>query len=255
MRLRRLNSSGIELTRQFLKAVKESNNVDEVVLNGQTFTRLQLITNPSYSSEVSALSDIDLDETKRFETTYDFCEYFDSLIHNHNPQSYRDDVGFWTWLAMVYLPQLVKQSSSKGIVVGDITRYIFKPNDFQVYYRHLLSGPFYIFEHYSIIGISHVCKTLLWHDINSYGDIYEQIASRQSLVQNPVFIEVLNRLYFDEELKKVKKGAGGPKAATARRLVVAIDQLQRTRDFFELSDVEEFLRILPKEFDKFNPLR
>ena len=76
MKLRRLNSAGIELARQFIKAIKESNNVDEVVLNGQTFTRSQLIMNPSYSSEVSALSDIDLDETKRFETTYYFCEYF-----------------------------------------------------------------------------------------------------------------------------------------------------------------------------------
>lgn len=154
----------------------------------------------------------------------------------------------------MYLPQLVKRSKDT-LKVGDIERYNFKPNDFTAYYRHLLAGPFSIYWHYSTTGIGGICKALLWHKIDSYGDVYEQIASRQSLVQNPVFVDVLNKLYFDEERKKIKPGAGGPKAATARRLVVAIDQLQRTRDFYELEDVPELLKILPKEFDKFNPLK
>ena len=254
MKLRRFTDAGVAKTRAFLAAVKESNDVDSVTLDGQPFTRATLLSSSAYSDEIPALADIDLDETRTFDTTFAFCEYFDSLIHDHNPQAYRDDVGFWTWLAMVYLPQLVKDSRGT-IIVGDVTRYKFSPNDFQVYYRHLLAGPYAIYWHYASNGIAGVCKTLLWHKICSYGDVYEQIASRQGLVQNPVFVDVLNKLYFDEARQVIKSGAGGPKAATARRLVVAIDQLQRTRDFYDLEDVPEFLRILPKEFDKFNPLR
>lgn len=254
MKLRRFTDAGVAKTRAFLAAVKESNDVNAVTLDGQPFTRAALLSSSAYSEAIPALADIDLDETRTFDTTFAFCEYFDSLIHDHNPQTYREDVGFWTWLAMVYLPQLVKHSG-EDLKVGDITRYMFKPNDYKVYYRHLLAGPFAIYWHYSVMGIATTCKALLWHNTNSYGDVYEQIASRQGLVQNPVFVDALNKLYFDEDRQVIKPGAGGPKAATARRLVDAIDQLQRTRDFYDLEDVTEFLRVLPREFDKFNPLR
>lgn len=254
MKLRRFTDAGVAKTRAFLAAVKESNDVDAVTLDGQPFTRAALLSSPAYSDAISALADLDLDEMRTFDTTFAFCEYFDSLIHDHNPQAYREDVGFWTWLAMVYLPQLVKDSNGT-IKVGDVARYEFVPNDYKVSYRHLLAGPFSIYWNYKSQGQGIITKALLWHKICSYGDVYEQIASRQGLVQNPVFVDVLNKLYFDDNLQIIKSGAGGPKAASARRLAVAIDQLQRTRDFYDLRDVSEFLKILPKEFDKFNPFR
>ena len=39
MKLRRFTSAGVEMARQYLAAVKESNDVDAVTLNGQPFTR------------------------------------------------------------------------------------------------------------------------------------------------------------------------------------------------------------------------
>ena len=108
MKLRRFTSAGVEMARQYLAAVKESNDVENVTLNGQPFTRAALISSPAYSDAIPALTDLDLDETRTFDTTFAFCEYFDSLIHDHNPQAYREDVGFWTWLAIVYLKQLAK---------------------------------------------------------------------------------------------------------------------------------------------------
>ena len=135
MKLRRFTSAGVEMARQYLAAVKESNGVENVTLNGQPFTRAALISSPAYSDDIPALADLDLDETRVFDTTFAFCEYFDSLIHDHNPQSYREDVGFWTWLAFVYLPQLVTESK-KGLSVGDVTRLICHPENYQRQYRH-----------------------------------------------------------------------------------------------------------------------
>ena len=97
MKLRRFTDAGVAKTREFLAAVKESNDVENVTLNGQPFTRAALISSPAYSNAIPALTDIELDETRTFDTTFAFCEYFDSLIHDHNPQAYREDVGFWTW--------------------------------------------------------------------------------------------------------------------------------------------------------------
>ena len=39
MKLRRFTSAGVEMARQYLAAVKESNGVENVTLNGQPFTR------------------------------------------------------------------------------------------------------------------------------------------------------------------------------------------------------------------------
>ena len=39
MTLRRFASAGVEMARQYLAAVKESNDVENVTLNGQPFTR------------------------------------------------------------------------------------------------------------------------------------------------------------------------------------------------------------------------
>ena len=103
MKLRRFTSAGVEMARQYLAAVKESGDVENVTLNGQPFTRAALISSSAYSEAIPALADLDLDETRVFDTTFAFCEYFDSLIHDHNPQAYREDVGFWTWLAFVDL--------------------------------------------------------------------------------------------------------------------------------------------------------
>ena len=49
MKLRRFTSAGVEMARQYLAAVKESNDVENVTLNGQPFTRAALISSPAYS--------------------------------------------------------------------------------------------------------------------------------------------------------------------------------------------------------------
>ena len=252
MKLRRFTDAGVAKTRAFLAAVKEANNVDNVTLDGAPFTRAALLSSPAYSDAIPALADLDLDETRVFDTTFAFCEYFDSLIHDHNPQAYREDVGFWTWLAMVYLPQLVKESKN-GLSVGDITRLVYHPENYQRQYRHLLAGAFYVYVLYS--QTPDTCHFIFAHKLNVFPDVAEQIMSKQSIVQNPAFMQAANRLYYDDEKACARKGAGGEGAAAARYLIRAIDQLSMTRDFFEARDAEVLLKLLPIQFDRFNPVR
>ena len=242
MKMRRFTSAGIIAVKDFLADIKASGQLDLV-------RRDQLLIGP-LTEPIPALADLDLDTARIFDTTFAFCEYFHSLIKDRMPLSYRTDVGFWTWLAMVYLGQLVK--SRRGRVdVGDLTRYIPAPESYRDYYRHLLAGAFQIYEQYNLIGNPGICKTLLWKALDTYGDVYEQIASRQWMVQNPAIVDSLNKLYFDNGKMKLKPNSGGPCPGAARRLVVAIDQLGMTRDFYEIEDASELIRILPKEFDRF----
>ena len=52
MKLRRFTSAGVEMARQYLAAVKESNDVENVTLNGQPFTRATLLSSPAYSDAI-----------------------------------------------------------------------------------------------------------------------------------------------------------------------------------------------------------
>ena len=252
MKLRRFTSAGVEMARQYLAAVKESNDVENVTLNGQPFTRAALISSPAYSDAIPALADIDLDETRTFDTTFAFCEYFDSLIHDHNPQAYREDVDFWTWLAMVYLPQLVKVKSGK-VVTGAEARLVYSVSSHLLRHRHLFCYPFYLYNNYRTTP--DICKVVLWHNLNTYNDLVEQILSRQFVVQNPALLKAANTLYFDLNVGKAKPGAAGDGAGGVRRFIVLVDQLARTRDFFDMEDYEVFIQMLPKEFERFKRLR
>ena len=62
-------------------------------------------------------------------------------------------------------------------------------------------------------------------------------------------------LYFDESRNDIKRGGGGSGPGSPRRFVSAVDQFAMTRDFYDINDADAFLRILPKEFDRFNPAR
>ena len=44
MKLRRFTDAGVAKTRAYLAVVKESNDVENVTLNGQPFTRPQIVT-------------------------------------------------------------------------------------------------------------------------------------------------------------------------------------------------------------------
>jgi len=243
MKLRRFTPDGVAAVRETLPKIEET---------GDLSLAEALVENRDLTEDIPELSSVDLDPDRVFPTTYAFCEYFHSLMKDHKPLSYRTDVGFWTWLAMVYVKQLVKSTNDR-IKVGDATRYIPNPLGYQDYYRHLLAGAYGIYAQYDLKGCAAVCKTLLWKPMDTYGDVYEQIASRQGMVQDPAIVSVLNDLYFDDKYQKLKPRSGGDYPGAARRLVVAIDQIGMTRDFFEKNDADEILNVLPKEFDVFNP--
>ena len=246
MKMRRFTSAGLEMAKQYLEAVKESVDVENVTLNGQPFTRSELISSPAYSDAIPALSDLDLDETRVFDTTFAFCEYFDSLIHDHNPQTYREDVGFWTWLAMLYLPRLLSVKDSK-VNIGEQSRLIYSPENYQRQYRHLLAGPYYLYGLYR--ATPDLCKAVMWHRIDVHPDITEQVVSRYDFSHNPAYMAIVNMIYFDDNKHKVRRvNRKGP--TSPRNLVRVIDQLAMTRDFFDVKDAKSLIAILPKEFSK-----
>jgi hypothetical protein len=242
MKFRRFNEAGIAAVRRALPEVEKT---------GDLAPAMSLLSRDDLTEDIPALADIDLDETRIFDTTFAFCEYFHSLMKDHSPLRYRTDSGFWTWLAVVYLKQLVKVDKS-GVDIGKFYR-ILHSKTYGEAHRHLLSGPYYVFYRHK--DAPQICKGLMWNRLHEHGEIQEQIMARQQLVQNAAVVGATTLLYFDEGSQSLKKGSGGSGAGSPRRFATVVDQLALTRDLVEINDAQEFLKLLPKEFDRFNPIK
>lgn len=226
--------------------------LDELLASGSTDLG-QFLEDDANAIVVSELSEADFDPEKTFAHSYEAAEYFYGILSKHtNPALFLKDAKFWTWLALAYLKQFASVKNGK-LFFGDISRIQFMPDDYTSYYRHLLAGPFGVF--YAHRNSPQVCKAVLWNKMNKWGDVQEQLMSKQAITQNPAFMATINRLYFDETKQELKRGAGGKDRGSPRRFCVAVDQFGLTKDFFDPQDAELFLAILPKEFNRFNPLR
>jgi hypothetical protein len=62
----------------------------------------------------------------------------------------------------------------------------------------------------------------------------------------------ITTLYFNPAIEKLKVGAAGKGAGSARRVVDVIQQFDLTWDIYGM-DSSKFLSLLPSEFDRFKP--
>jgi len=239
MKLRRFLPEGVEAVRATLPQIEKT---------GDLSLASALVTDDNLTEEIAELDDINLDAGKVFPTTFAFCEYFDSIIHDHNPQAYREDVGFWTWLAFVYLPQLIKTKDG-NIQMGAMPRLIFEVSSHVNAHRHLLAFPYFLYAAYRTEP--ELTRAVLLHPINLVSDLVEQIIARQYILQNQAYLQALNKLYLRKDASGLKKGAGGDGPGAIRRFVAMIDQFGMTRDFHSKNDAEQFMALLPQEFNRF----
>ena len=120
--------------------------------------------------------------------------------------------------------------------------------DYRRYYRHLLAGPYRMYRaHREAPGDALI---LLGGPFGSHGEVVEQFASRLEIVTNRGLIQSLTTLYWDTPSKKLRRGAGGKDAGSARRLADVLLQFDLTWDLYSLNSAS-LLGLLPKEFDKF----
>ena len=122
--------------------------------------------------------------------------------------------------------------------------------DYRRYYRHLLAGPYRIYRAHRAQPEN--AWSLLGGPFGSHGEVVEQFASRLEIVTNRGLIESLTTLYWDTATKKLRRGAGGKDAGSARRLADVLQQFDLTWACTALTS-PCLLGLLPKEFDKFRP--
>lgn len=186
-------------------------------------------------------------EIKPLDTRLQLAENIYSLFElNPVLNKYKTDKGFWSWLAAIWLPVLF-ENSPKSAKLGEQARWILDKQKAK-YYRHLLAGPYFIYNHHypnpekalSILGGSIVIP----------GELVGQIAATSDIAFS-VGAEVATILYIDSLTGKPKKGASGLGAGSARRLSAAyLNQIDLTVDYRGMN-ANEILNMLPEEFSRF----
>jgi hypothetical protein len=169
-----------------------------------------------------------------------------SISVNLKLKKLQSDQGMWSWLAAAWMPTLF-ENSPRSAKIGEQARWILDVQKTR-YYRHLLAGPYYIYNHHlphpknalSILGGSAIVP----------GELVGQIAASSDIAFS-VGAEVATILYVDQKTGKAKKGSGGAGPGSPRRLTAAyLNQIDLTVDYRGMS-AQEVLSILPREFDKF----
>jgi hypothetical protein len=164
------------------------------------------------------------------------------------PRSNPGSAGNWTFSERVYFKELCPPDSTGQRRPGEKARWIPAVSNPRKYYRHLLAGPYRIYDAHS--DNPNRVRALLCTPAHEISELYEQLASRQEMVTNAGLMEACTILYVDPVSGKPKNGARGKGKASPRRLAKMVNQLGLTWDLYSVT-AQGFLELLPAEFDRF----
>lgn len=236
MIVRRFNQQGLERFSAFLDSLSS----DEP----QTWVP-DLLIDEAASDRVEAEVEID---RRGFGNRLELARYLNERLGDAGIVGLDRDIGLWSWLSYFDFDHLCPQQAGQRRKPGERARWIPATGDFRRYYRHLLAGPYRIFRAHR--DSPERAMALLCTPADKPGDIVEQLASRQDLVTSKAAVAAATRLYISPKTQKPKRGAAGRGPGSARRLADIFNQFDVTWNLFAL-DLDSVLRLLPREFDKF----
>lgn len=236
MIIRRFNQQGVDAFRDYLRQAK---------LDAKAKLPVQPVPSDllhgAASSEPTGYVMPSLPEN--FSTKMELAGFVDRVFPRNKYDEIRIDVAMWTWLAACMFDQITngrkKLKEERAYVAG---------LSFQEFYRHLILGPYFIFFN-AKDDLSRV-QVLLYDDPTTMNEVMVQFGSYQTLMQNKGLQAVVQRLYYDPEKGRIKRGAGGKEAGTPRRLMDTFRQFELTYDLQSVSEAK-FWDMIPPEFSKF----
>ena len=236
MRLRRLNSEGIQTFSDYLNLLKGE---------PKRAVPTNILSDPRTSESFPKPVDV---EKRMFGSRFAAAKYLNERLGDLDITDLDRDPGLWSWLALFYLDELCPADRSGARSAGERARYI-PDASFQRYYRHLLASPYRIYRTHR----DHPERALavLCQPLNKPGDIVEQLASRQEIVTNRAVMEMATKMYVEATSQKPRRGAGGKSAGSARRYADVLNQFDLTWDLYAMHS-DELVGILPGEFHRFS---
>jgi hypothetical protein len=168
-----------------------------------------------------------------------------SLPSGVNFEQLETNAGFWSFAAIVFIDSIVKNDGAGSYLYREPSRYLFEPERYTKFYRHLVYGPCRL-HHY----LGEASFSVLSGPSHTISDIYEQIASRQQIAMDRVFVETLNHVAFSVKKGRFKRGIGGRSRHSIRQLQSEFAQLALNYDV-DVGDASKHLELLSDSFRAF----
>ncbi len=186
-------------------------------------------------------------ELQRFELRKSAADYLTSILAPLPTDDVAQSAGLWTWLSLLYFDEVCPIRSGKRIVRNDYS-YVFEPKNVRHFYRHLL----FIAWNAARLAKKHD-RLYMNVPLASLDKMTEAVMKRLYLTRIPCIFEVLDKLYWDEERQKARKGVVDANRVRPGDLVhrfpIRIQQLERTFDLFTLK-ADQLIRLLGEEFTR-----
>lgn len=131
VKLRRLNSDGVDRFRDYLNDLQSTPTLA---------APRTLLNDPSFSRPVDGAGAL---ESVALRTKSDAAIYLHRLLKNLEPQEVDRDVGLWAWLTLNYFDDVCPAAAGMR-KPHKVARYILEPLNHQRRYRHVLWTPYWI---------------------------------------------------------------------------------------------------------------
>jgi hypothetical protein len=194
-----------------------------------------------------------VDPDRAFASRFEFGQYLNETFATADPNQLlaAESDGLWSWLAAAWFAQLTAKKVRRA------EHYIVtrKGSTGSLAYRHAARTPFELVHIHGRDALICLNTTM-----STWGDMAEQLASRQTIAHNRGFFGIASELYMNDG--KLKRGAASkprkPKdrlpgdrvgLGSARRLALALQRLDLTYDT-EVMDAAAIKGVLPKEFSR-----
>ncbi len=233
MKLRRLNSTGIEHFRNWLNKLRGGN---------QAPIPQYLLQNTDFSSELEC--DVDV-EDRDFGSRHELGEYLVKKLDACDEQAIRNDAGLWTWLALFWFDRLCPADSNGIRKPRRDDNYILSTR-YRDHHRHAIRTTWlFVKEHGDKV------RFIFSNPLSQRGEFTEQLTARPYFLNCKGLMEAAWSLYKNPHQETWKAGAAGNGPGSVRRFALLLKQFELTYDLYSMGK-EDILSILPqKEFARF----
>jgi len=200
-------------------------------------------------------ADVQINSKERFASRMELARYLDGAFEAKGVKAGPGEAheGMFTWLAMVFLPTLCRESEGGKLNVKAHERYVLSRSS-RDYYRHLVAFPYWIYRQFGDDGIVYLA-----HPAYVLPNVVEQFASRPYLINSRGVAQVLRKLYWDADKKQLRPGYARedrnprrPSPGSILALEITLSQMQCTYDLQSISEQQLLAKLgASKEFEPY----
>lgn len=233
MKLSRFTPTGIGVFQAFLDSLNTGTHLPwpESALADSAYSEI-------------ATEDVDL-EFRSFNSRFELAKYLHEAFDSGGFRALSGDSGLWAWIACHYFREICPRAKGGELKPGASPRWIPRSGDFRRYYRHLVAGPFFVYQAHK--DHPERAMALLCQRPGRPGDLVEQLASRQQVVTNATIMQVATELFVDRATGQQRKNANRKGRGGPRRLIDVLGQFDVTWDM-SLMTADQLRDRLPPEF-------